>query len=69
MKMNFKPNIGTTGRVIRLTLSLGLLLAGIFIPDLPTWGRVALTGSAAFVMFEALRGWCLLRACGIRTKF
>jgi hypothetical protein len=24
--------------------------------------------SAGFVLFEALRGWCFLRACGIRTK-
>lgn len=25
--------------------------------------------SAAFVLFEALRGWCVLRACGIKTKY
>jgi hypothetical protein len=24
--------------------------------------------SGAFVLFESLRGWCALRACGIRTK-
>jgi len=24
--------------------------------------------SGGFVLFEALRGWCVLRACGIKTR-
>ena len=28
----------------------------------------ALALSGAFVLFEALRGWCAFRACGIKTK-
>jgi len=24
--------------------------------------------SGVFVLFEALRGWCVLRACGIKTR-
>jgi hypothetical protein len=24
--------------------------------------------SGLFVLFEAIRGWCVLRACGIRTR-
>jgi hypothetical protein len=30
---------------------------------------IALAGSALFVAFEAARGWCALRACGVKTKF
>jgi hypothetical protein len=65
--MNFKPNIGTGGRVFRLMIALGLIVAGIFAP-LAAIPRVVIFISAAFVLFEALRGWCFLRACGIRTK-
>lgn len=30
---------------------------------------VILGVSGLFTAFEALRGWCVLRACGIKTKF
>jgi len=29
---------------------------------------VTLAAAGAFVLFEALRGWCALRACGIKTR-
>ena len=29
---------------------------------------VVLLASGLFVLFESLRGWCALRACGIKTK-
>jgi hypothetical protein len=29
---------------------------------------IALLALAAFVLFEAARGWCFLRACGIKTR-
>ena len=32
------------------------------------WLGGVLLASAVFVAFEALRGWCALRACGIKTK-
>ena len=32
------------------------------------WLGIALLTSGVFVAFEALRGWCALRACGIKTK-
>ena len=65
--MNFKPNIGTGGRVVRLIIALLLIGAGVFAP-IPNIARVIIFISAGFVLFEALRGWCFLRACGIRTK-
>ena len=65
--MNLKPNIGTGGRIVRLLIALCLVGAGVLaaIPSIP---RVVIFASAGFVLFEALRGWCVLRACGIRTK-
>ena len=33
------------------------------------WLGVVLLVMGLFVAFEAARGWCVLRACGIKTKF
>jgi hypothetical protein len=32
------------------------------------WLGLALAAFGAFMLFEALRGWCAVRACGIKTK-
>jgi hypothetical protein len=44
-----------------------LIAAGLIGNRLPA-AAVVLVISAAFLAFEALRGWCAVRACGIRTK-
>ena len=68
MKQFFAPNIQTEGRVARgitaLFLGLGALAC------LARWRRLSLLLFVAglFTVYEALRGWCVLRACGIRTK-
>ena len=67
MKNFFRPNIATAGRVLRAFIALALLAAIIFARDLHSVFRLA-RFAAAFVAFEGLRGWCALRACGIRTK-
>ena len=64
-----RPNLDTKGRVIR---GIGALILGI--ASILTWshsliGGIALAASAVFVAFEAARGWCALRACGVKTKF
>ncbi len=66
--MIFKPNIGTTGRVFRAAIAAVLTLLGFFLPDLHVAFRAAFIALGVFVGFEALRGWCALRACGIRTR-
>lgn len=33
------------------------------------WLAIVLAIMGGFTMFEALRGWCALRACGLKTKF
>lgn len=64
-----RPNIDTKGRVIRgigaLALAAGAALTWPHSRD----GSIALAVSSAFVAFEAARGWCVARACGVKTKF
>ena len=68
MKPLFARNISNTGRLVRGLSALALLLgAGIgFLVSI--WLGVVLAVSGVFVLFEALRGWCVLRACGLKTR-
>lgn len=65
----FTPNIGGKGRLIRAFGALALLIGGFVALGAIPWLGVMLLISSAFVFFEAFRGWCALRACGIKTKF
>ena len=68
MKPIFSRNIDNQGRLVRGLGALALLVgAGFGFTVSPCLGCVFLA-SGVFVAFEALRGWCVLRACGIRTK-
>ena len=55
--------------MIRGVLAALLIGAALLASDLPTIARVALGASGLFVAFEALRGWCALRACGVKTRY
>lgn len=68
MKSFFSPNINTSGRALRGVIALALFVAGGLTFSLSLWLGVALLASGIFVAFEAMRGWCFLRACGIKTK-
>jgi hypothetical protein len=65
----FSRNIETKGRIFRAASGVCLLVAGVFMAWHIWWVSVILLATAAFVLFEAFRGWCFLRACGIKTKF
>ena len=69
MKKFFSPNIDARGRLARGITAMLLLLAAIIL--IPHMRRMALVLALAgmFVLFEAWRGWCALRACGIKTKW
>lgn len=68
MKRFLNPNIDRTGRVVRGIGAVGLLVgSAVAFTTLPWLGAVLLI-SGIFVAFEALRGWCALRACGIKTR-
>lgn len=71
----FQPNIDRSGRIARAISGLLFLVAGTACACL-TWPEgatlryalyVVLFGSGLFQLFEAKRGWCVMRACGFRT--
>ena len=68
MKRIFSPNINNTGRLVRGLGALGLFIGAGFAFGVSPWLGLVLAASGAFVLFEALRGWCALRACGIKTR-
>ena len=68
MKPIFSRNIDNKGRLARGFGALALLVGAGFGFTVSVWLGLVLSAAAGFVAFEALRGWCALRACGIRTK-
>lgn len=69
-------NIDQRGRQIRLIGGLIMDLAGTGVIALtlfdllPWWGWIvglALILGGAFTIFESLKGWCVVRAMGIKT--
>jgi hypothetical protein len=45
------------------------LIAGIVLVDYRLWLGLIFVVAGLFAIFESLRGWCLIRACGLKTKF
>lgn len=68
MKPFFTRNIDNRGRLVRGIGALALLGGAAASTSISYWLAIVLAASGLFVAFEALRGWCALRACGIRTK-
>jgi len=69
MSKFFRPNLDRHGRMARGVIGALCLVAGIIIAgDYSLWGLVFVAGGL-FAIFESIRGWCLVRACGIKTKF
>ena len=68
-------NIDKKGRRVRALGGSGLLVAAV----LCAWGlegsiapsviAIVLGGTGLFCLFEAAKGWCVLRALGIKTPF
>ena len=68
MKPLFARNLSNTGRLVRGLGASALLVGAGFSFFVSVWLGVALAVSGVFVLFEALRGWCVLRACGLKTR-
>lgn len=68
MKASFSPNIDNKGRLLRAAIALLLFIGAGFGFAATLWLGLVLAASGAFVLFEALRGWCALRACGVKTR-
>ena len=65
----FRPNLDNRGRQIRAGMAAIFVVGGALSLRNHGLHGILLFASAAFLLFEALRGWCALRACGVRTKF
>jgi len=63
-----KRNIDNSGRILRGLggIVLAMMAAPVF--ERIPWLALIILFAGAFCIFEALRGWCALRACGIKTK-
>jgi hypothetical protein len=68
VKQFFHPNLNHHGRMARGVIGALCLIAGIIVAgDFTLWGLI-LVVAGLFALFESIRGWCLLRACGFRTR-
>jgi len=69
MSRFFSRNLDYRGRMARGVIGALCLVAGIIVAgDYSLWGLV-LVVAGLFAIFESIRGWCLVRACGVKTKF
>jgi len=64
----FQPNIDSRGRLVRGGMAALLFVVGGSIACFILWLGLVFVGIGIFTLFEALRGWCVARACGIKTK-
>ena len=64
----FVRNIDGKGRLIRAVMGLALGVGAVVAGRQIWWAGLVLGAAAVFALFEATRGWCALRACGIKTK-
>ena len=53
------------GVIGTVCLIAGIVIAGDFL----LWLGLIFVVAGLFALFEAVRGWCIARACGIKTKF
>ncbi len=65
----FDPNIGREGRLLRGFAGGVLLLCAVllYVQEFIWWVPLVAAVAGLFVLFEAARGWCFLRALGIKT--
>lgn len=65
----FSRNLERKGRVARGLAGGVLVAAGGMVGDASNWmAGFALILTGGFMLLEAIAGWCVLRACGLKTK-
>lgn len=69
MKAFFSRNIDHKGRVLRGGWGVACLIGAWFAFGGSLWLGLLLGACGGLAIFEAVRGWCLMRACGIKTRF
>ncbi len=70
MSKFFQPNLDRPGRMVRGVMGALCLIAGIIVGgDVEWWVGLIFVAAGLFAIFEAISRWCIVRACGIKTKF
>jgi len=64
----FAPNISGWGRLVRAIWGLACLGGALALFPRSQLACFILVLAGAVALFEAIRGWCVVRACGIKTK-
>jgi hypothetical protein len=64
----FKPNLNFRGRMARGVIGTLCLIAGIVLVDYRLWLGLIFVGAGLFAIFESVTRWCVVRACGVRTR-
>lgn len=66
----FAPNIDRCGRVLRAVFGLCCIGGGVLLwLFVNRWAGAGGVAWGVFCLFEAARGWCVARACGIKTRY
>jgi len=65
----FARNIDRRGRIVRAIWGVALVGAGLLLWRSRGWICFVLLVAGGFALFEAARGWCIARACGIKTRW
>jgi len=68
MSRFFQPNIRRQGRIARGVSGTLLLITGMILVNYNLWLGLVFVVAGLFAIYESLSGWCLARACGIKTK-
>jgi hypothetical protein len=68
MRNFFARNIDRRGRIARAVWGVALIIAGLLLWAHDRWICFTLVAAGGFALYEAARGWCVMRACGIKTK-
>jgi len=68
MKHFFARNLDRRGRWARGIAGVALMTTGLLVSAEGRWICFALVLTGGLVLYEAVRGWCVMRACGIKTR-
>ncbi len=67
--MDFSPNIGKTGRILRAAWGVLMFVLAWFAWDHSVIGAIVLLLLGVLGLWQAKQGWCVARACGLKTKW
>ena len=67
--MSYSPNIDRTGRIVRAVWGVLMLVLAGFTWSHSLLGAIVLGLLGILGLWQAKRGWCVARACGLKTRW